>query len=489
MKKRIYIPLLLGLASFQLFSCKKFIEIDAPFTGLNAGNVYTTDATAAAVLTEIYAEMSFHNIGLESDNVTSLSLFASLGSDELTLFNVNNQQLAAFYRNDLTKDLQTNYWNSIYPQIFAVNNALEGLSGSKILTPAVQQQLLGEAYFIRAFAYFYLVNLYGDVPLVINLDYRTNALLSRTPKEQVYQQIITDLKKAQELLNSHYLKGDALTPYSAGSEERVRPTKWAATTLLARTYLYTGNWVLAEEEATNVINHTALFNLESLNAAFLKGNREALWQLQPVGNNAAANTGEGRRFILPVGGPGGDYPVYLSNQVVASFELGDQRKTNWIDSVVANGITYYFPFKYKIGNVVAPTSEYPTILRLAELYLIRAEARIRNGKIAEGIGDLNVLRERATDNSAPLTEQLPQLPTNLSEEVALQKVEHERRVELFTEWGHRWLDLKRTGRIDAVMSVVTPQKGGSWAAYKALYPIPQTDIDKNPNLEQNAGYN
>src|SRR5690606_25959173 len=100
----------------------------------------------------------------------------------------------------------------------------------------------------------------------INLDYSTNSLLSRTTKEQVYQQIIADLKKAQELLSSDYLKGDALTAYSSGTEERVRPTKWAATTLLARTYLYMREWAAAEFESTKVINHTPLFNLEPLNS-------------------------------------------------------------------------------------------------------------------------------------------------------------------------------------------------------------------------------
>jgi starch-binding outer membrane protein, SusD/RagB family len=65
---------------------------------------------------------------------------------------------------------------------------------------------------------------------------------------------------------------------------------------------------------------------------------------------------------------------------------------------------------------------------------------------------------------------------------------HERQVELFTEWGHRWLDLKRTGNVNAVMSIVTPSKGGTWQATDQLFPIPQGDIDKNPNIIQNSGY-
>jgi hypothetical protein len=68
-------------------------------------------------------------------------------------------------------------------------------------------------------------------------------------------------------------------------------------------------------------------------------------------------------------------------------------------------------------------------------------------------------------------------------------IEQERRIELFSEWGHRWLDLKRTNRVDAVMGVVTPIKGGgTWQSYKQLYPIPQGDIDKSYSLTQNPGY-
>lgn len=480
---KIYISLFIPLILIIIIqaSCKKFIEVPPPSTGLNAGNVYTTDATAAAVLTDIYAEMSEQNIMLSGENITSITLFSALGADELTLYDINRSDLLDYYRNQLTITTLPSHWNAIYIVLFSANNAIEGLNKSTNLSLAVKQQLLGEAKFIRAFCYFYLVNLYGDVPLVLNLDYKTNAILSRTPISLVYQQIITDLKEAQNLLSNDYLKGDAFAPYPAGMEERIRPTKWAATALLARTYLYNRDFANAEAEATNVINQTSHFGLTSLNETFLKNNKEAIWQLQPVGGAENSNTGEGKLFVLPAEGPNAsNNPVYLSNEVVQSFEIGDQRKTTWADSVVAdNSSTYYYAYKYKIGNVLAPTEEYPTILRLAEQYLIRSEARAEQNKLNEAKNDLNTIRTRAGLNNTTATDKAS----------LLKAIINERRVELFTEWGHRWFDLKRTNQIDAVMNNIAPIKGGFWSPSKALYPIPKTDMDKDPNLVQNPGYN
>src|SRR5690606_28944026 len=134
---------------------------------------------------------------------------------------------------------------------------------------------------------------------------------------------------------------------------------------------------------TRIIDNTSLYTLEALDNVFLKNNREAIWQLQPVSDNSASNTGEGRLFVLPRSGPDGNlYPVYLSDHLMSSFEPGDLRLDQWVDSVVTDGVTYNYAYKYKIGDVIAPTTEYPTILRLAEQYLIRAEARAAQGNIA-----------------------------------------------------------------------------------------------------------
>jgi hypothetical protein len=96
-----------------------------------------------------------------------------------------------------------------------------------------------------------------------------------------------------------------------------------------------------------------------------------------------------------------------------------------------------------------------------------------------GAADLNVIRTRAG------------LPNTVAttESGLLSAIVHERQVEFFTEWGHRWCDLKRTGLVDSVMSIVTPLKGGaSWSSNGAIYPIPQTERNSDPNLSQNKGY-
>lgn len=467
-------------------ACRKLIEVKAPVTAITSDNVYVSDATATAALTGIYLRMSLENINFSDGGFTSMSLFPALSADELTLYNLSNTTLRSYYSNTLTTSSNpegTDFWYNIYTIIFIANSAIEGLNKATGLTPAVKQQLTGEAKFIRAFCYFYLVNLYGDVPLAINTDYKINALLARTSKDKVWQQIITDLKDAQELLNTNYVDASMVN----NTIERTRPNKWAATALLARAYLYTGDYAGAEEQSTAVINNSALYNLIALNDVFLKNSMEAIWQLQPVGPGENANTGEGKLFVLPTEGPNTNtHPVYLSNGLVNDFETGDQRKINWTDSVVVGSNTYYYPYKYKIGSVISDIKEYVMVLRLGEQYLVRAEAKIQQGKIQDAVGDLNTLRARARGS---LPGALPDLSASISKEQAITAVMHERQIELFTEWGHRWLDLKRTNTVDIIMSEVTPQKGGSWNTNWQWYPIPLTDLQRNPNLVQNDGYN
>jgi hypothetical protein len=471
---------------FTISGCKKFIEVDFPETSNNANVVYNTDAQAIGVLTGIYAKMGATILSnLSNPVILGMPIYSGLSSDELTLFDKNNTTLGPYYTNSLSSQIPSSFWSDIYSTVFVTNSALEGLNSSTGLTPSVKQQLLGEAKFIRAFCYFYLVNLFGDVPLILGTNYKQNAMLARTSKDQVYQQIILDLKDAQDLLSEKYLDG-SLTAYSA-KPEKVRPTKWAATALLARTYLYTGKWTDAEAQATSVISISTVFSLDTLNGVFLKNSKEAIWQLQPVKNGVYSNTQEGAFFKLPSTGPDiTGYPVYLSNNVLNSFEPNDQRKSKWTDSVVVSisGVpkAFYFTSKYKIGQVNTAVAEYSMVLRLAEQYLIRAEARAQQNNLGNAIADLDMIRQRA---GLPL---VANTNPGISQSALLDKIFHERQVELFTEWGHRWFDLKRTGKVDAVMSIVTPQKGGTWETTDQLYPIPVTELQRNPNLTQNPGY-
>jgi hypothetical protein len=319
--------------------------------------------------------------------------------------------------------------------------------------------LLGEAYFMRAFFHFYLVNLFGDVPLMTTSDWRVNAVMHRTPKDTAYKQIIADLKSAQGLLSENFLQADRVTP----GGERIRPTKGAAAALLARVYLYTKDWTNAEMQATIVIDDSQLFSLHSLDETFTKNNPEAIWQIQYVTPDQGT---EGYHFILTEE-PGYNRPTYLSSFLLEKFEAGDQRKAKWISSFTttpdppALPVTYYFPYKYKSSTVstqqngVYPEpSENLVVLRLAEQYLIRAEARAQQNKISESQSDLNIIRTRAGLANTTATTQT----------ILLTAILHERQVELFTEWGHRWFDLKRTGAVDTVMTKVLPVKrpGFTW---------------------------
>jgi hypothetical protein len=167
----------------------------------------------------------------------------------------------------------------------------------------------------------------------------------------------------------------------------------------------------------------------------------------------------------------------MSPQLLASFEPGDLRMSNWVGVDSSTGTKYYYPFKYKVATGSTLT-EYSMVIRLAEMFLIRAEARAWQNNITGGQADLNVIRARA---GLPAT-------TASTRQDLIDAILHERQVELFTEWGHRWLDLKRTGTIDQVMNIVTLQKGGSWVSNQQLYPIPAKEIQNNPNLSQNPGY-
>lgn len=185
---------------------------------------------------------------------------------------------------------------------------------------------------------------------------KVNIQLSRTPKKQVYEQIIKDLKEAEALLSPEYLNG-GLKKYSS-APERVRPTSWAASALLARVYLYNEEWSNAELTSSKLISNNGLFGLEPLNDVFKKDSREAIWQLQTV--YTGMNTGDGGFFILSSFGLSEYNPVYLSSFMLNAFEPGDSRAVpgNWVDKTVISGTTYYYPFKYKLSYGSTQGAEY-----------------------------------------------------------------------------------------------------------------------------------
>lgn len=459
-----------------MLSCKKFLVMNTPIDQINTEKVYSNDETANSALRGIYAQM-MSPAGFASGNVTSVTFFAGRSADDF--INIGNTALyTQFSDNNVTPlnaELRLGLWQNAYQVIYYTNAALENLEKSNKVSALLKRHLSGEAKFIRAFCNFYLSNLFGEVPIVLSTDYRINASAFASTKEQAYVQIVKDLTDAKDLLDESYLVS-----------ERFRANKYAAVALLARVYLYHQDWAKAEDEASIVINKTDQYRIvDDLDQVFLKDSREAILQFA-VSSIFSQNTWEGAGFIISADDAEQGNQVALSEDLLKAFEPGDRRFVNWVGTF-SNGTTVFkYPLKYKIklGNSIH--TEDSMVLRLAEQYLIRAEARIQQNKLTEGIADLNVLRSRARalptmDTPNPL----PAISTVLNKGEALLAVERERRIELFSEWGHRWLDLKRTNRADVILS---PIKGTNWQSTDALYPIPNIEILNDPNLKQNPGY-
>jgi len=487
---------LLGFfACASQMACKKLINISEPINTLTTAEIFSTDATATSAMAGVYSTMingsdgglAVNSYGSEfSAGITTL--LGSLSSDELYSFSaVSNNVPNVYNTNHLTAlnaGTSSTLWNSAYNIIYKSNSVIEGIADSKsaALHDNVRTELTGEAKFVRAFCYFYLTNFFSDVPMALTVDFNQTANQPRMPQQQVYQQIIADLKDAQASLSADY---------SAGSGERIIPNKWAATLLLARVYLYTGNYADAAKQATDIINNNAMFGLETnLENVFSTTSHEAVWQLKQTNTdpNLKNATPEGIMFGVTTTDHHG-YPQYcLSDQLLAAFEPGDQRRAVWVDSTDHSNYPpagmAYVPHKYIIDAANAdagqPVPQYYMVLRFAEAYLIRAEANADNptGDAATAIADLNTIRGRAG---------LPNLDGSLNAQALKAAIAKERQIEFFAEWGHRWFDLKRTGQAHNVLSVIPLKQ--PWAGdYQLLYPIPQSEITIDHFLKQNPGY-
>lgn len=446
-------------------ACEDFVQIEPPKTELINKTVFEDDQTAIAAINGIYTQMISINSGFASGDQSSITFLAGLSSDELNYFKTD-LFASEFNTNTLTPLNSINengLWGRTYTLIFYANRTIEGLTNSNKISDEVKDQLMGEAKFIRAFCHFYLLNIYGDIPMITTSDYQLNNKAFRDPQHEVLEFVVKELKEAAAILREGYV-----------SIERVRPNKVAAIALLARAYLYQEDWLNAEAQANEVINNSNYALLVDLNSVFLANSTEAIWQLKP--NIFGGYTFEGNNFTLttsPSGSPGG---VALTNQFISAFESADDKRLlNWVNAYTDGTSTWNYPYKYKnySTNLSSP-AEYSMVLRLAETYLIRAEARAQLENISGAQDDINAIRSRAGLSNTTATDQASLLTV----------IENERRLELFTEWGHRWFDLKRTKRADAVLNDLKPD----WQSTDVLYPIPFREIEKNRNLIQNQGY-
>jgi hypothetical protein len=279
------------------------------------------------------------------------------------------------------------------------------------------------------------------------------------PVDAVYAAILTDLNQAVSLLPETYI-----------TAERVRPNRATAYALLSRVYLYAGSWPEASNAASAVLNNPMYIWEDNLDKIFLKESTTTIWQFKP--KIEGGNTDEGDSFNFITAPPPN---VALSSTLLSSFSNADQRKVHWTAAITDGTTTWYHANKYKQSYGAPSSIEYSIVFRLAEQYLIRAEARAKQGDLIGAKEDLNKIRHTAGLGDTPA----------VTDNEIVTAVLHERRLEFFTEYGQRFFDLKRTGKLDEVLSISKP----GWDSHDTLWPIPATEMLANPNLyPQNPSY-
>jgi hypothetical protein len=451
MKSRNYLTIfVLTTTIILLNSCKKLIDVQSPQNQLTTDKVFADSISATSAMVNVYA---LFNNTIDPNYNSYLSCY----SDELS-YTGSTQQIIEYFQSAVpppnTADLS--FWQTSYFAIYSCNDFMTQVVKSSNLSPATLNEFTNEAKFLRAFAYFYLINTYGSVPLVLQTNVNVNSVLVKSDSAEVYKQIVQDLKDAHNGLSANYI--------GAG---KVRANKYAASAMLAKVYLWQRDWADAEAAATSVIESGLYTPLPTTVNTFLANSQESILSFWTQYGYIADGPN-----LIPSSGP--PQYFYTSAQLNA-FEAGDLRKSDWTLASIVGSNTFYSPYKYHNLSANTTSPEYLIALRAGEQYLIRAESRVQQNNIVGALADLNVIRTRAG---------LGNYAGAMNKASVLIAILHERQVELFTEWGNRFLDLKRTGSLNVVVGSLKP----SFKPNAIALPIPQSEINTDPNLKQNQGY-
>lgn len=477
----------IALLGFSFSSCSDFLEQN-PQTDLSENDFYKTADDILSAVNGVYSSLQ------EGDIYGNWYVFGEIPSDntrnQLSGSVTTQNEFDQFYI-DTQNSMIANFWKAAYKVINRTNTVLGRIDGIEINTELANRYKL-ECKFIRALMYFNLVRVYGDVPLVLKeISISESYDILREPKENVYNQIIADLKEAQDL------------PVSYSTAEDGRATQGAAKALLANVYMTLHKYAEAETILAEIINSGRYSLLEntpgSLNIDGYKNvfspvnhnSKEGIFEIQFLKGGYGEGSNYANNFapensgtnVVAVGGTGGNnipemdiYNAYEEGDLRRDFSMSlgyyDNRKNNeWVES---HYVCKFMDVPYQNNDA---SNNYP-VIRYADVILMYAEALNQNGKTAEACKYLNMTRRRGfgyqTTETSPVD-----LQTTDKAQFALM-VEQERRVELAFE-NHRWFDLIRTGRAVEVMR----SKGFSLNETNLICPIPQKQIDVNPKLTQN----
>jgi len=394
-------------------------------------------------------------------------------------------------------------WQDLYKIIQNANTILDNVRDNENVSPNERDQFIGETLFLRALAYYHLTNLWGDVPFFAeSLPIDEVRSLGRTSRDEIRNSILSDLQEAQDLLPDSYSGG-----------ELGRASRWAAATLMVKLYLWQENWQAARDKAVEIIDtspHRLLENYADVFDPNNEYNDEIIWSIdfvkdinpddrtdhytprirdEPKNSDERAALSDSLSSIN-WGFTGYGLAIPLPD-FVNSFPTDDLRRpSNIVESIF--GFELNFPYMPKLWNpdqISSPRGnhgENRIVWRLADVYLMAAEAENELNGPANAYQYINAVRERAYDPDQPLG--------GLSQQAFREAIYDERRWELGGE-GQRRLDLIRWGILlnvvqDTEYRVYSPAE--NIQPYHMLLPIPPEQLQLNPALLEsdptNNGY-
>jgi starch-binding outer membrane protein, SusD/RagB family len=483
------------ILTFVSMSCNDFLE-KYPLDTVNTENFYKTADDAIAAINAAYQPLQrpkLHNMRMWTTDIIAGN--SEVGANPVEANDgIETKDQARFITTTDNRGVLDLYQGPA-PGILYCNLVLEKVP-SISMDETLKNRILGEAKFLRAYYYFILVRFFGDVPLILKPQTPGDDLRpERTPKAEVYAQIIRDLEEAMEQLPRREEYGD---------NDKGRASKGSATGMLAKVHLTLGNWQQTVDLCEQVealgyalnADYAANFNPETENSV------ESLFEVQylnPVNNfwDDANQSSWASNFMGPRDSPltavgwGWNQPT---QEFVDAYEEGDLRKdvTVFYEGGPAfDGKEYKssmaFATGYNVRKFVLPKSYVPTgssgsplnwpVLRYADVLLMKAEALNELGRTDEAEAPLNEVRDRAGLDPV----------SGLTKEQFREKVLHERRMELAFE-GHRWFDLIRVQNGSYGLNFLHSIGRTNATEKHLLFPIPQAERDVNPNLTQNPGY-
>jgi hypothetical protein len=496
--RKIYLVLIIFIGAGLVISCtEEFLE-ERPEDRYVIDNFYSSKTDAEAAVSAVYEQ-------LYSIYERYIFLLNSLPTDdEKDGLGMPNQYLQnlEYLRHTSENQFVRQMWQRNYSGIARANTAILNIPNIN-MDEVLRNRLVGEAKFLRALYYFNLVRFYGDVPMILKLERVEDAIGSRTSKELVYEQIIKDLQDSETSLSISYSDKDI-----------GRATRGAAKILLGKVYLTMHEYKKAADKLAEVVENEGEYgyglhdNFEDNWKVATENGQEMVFSIEfmdPPGNGNNAMILQGPKYSLP----GGFGVLGLSNSNEAdiptrdlydSFSDEDERKaatftTDFVSLIDGSIHTSSIPLFTKYWEEGESDPRYSDanmhVVRYADALLMYAEALNEVGQTSNALTYLNRVRERAfnsTDHNYG----------NLSVEEFKTAVWLERRLELAME-GHRWFDLVRTGRFVQRMkehaayeaSVAESKKveiGQNVQDHMILMPLPQREVDLNPELQQNSGY-